>query len=138
MSARNSRSSPTPSSTYAAALKQQPDYADAHYNLALVYERMGEPMPAAKQWRAYLAIDSTSPWAGIARQQLNGLLKITPGGKPANRARRARGSSGFLVAPVPPPILAYLCRAPLSAPRGSAASVYDGGEPVGPAVNAFS
>ncbi len=73
---------------YAAALKQQSDYADAHYNLALVYERMGEPMPAAKQWRAYLAIDSNSPWAGIARQQLNRLLKITPGGKPPKPRRK--------------------------------------------------
>jgi tetratricopeptide (TPR) repeat protein len=67
---------------YVAALKNQSDYADAHYNLALVYERMGQPMPAAKQWKAYLAIDSTSPWAGIARQQLNGILKITLGGQP--------------------------------------------------------
>ena len=75
---------------YAAALKQQPDYADAHYNLALVYERMGEPMPAAKQWQAYLAIDSTSPWAGIARQQLHGLLKITAGGKPPEPRRKGK------------------------------------------------
>ena len=43
----------------------------------------------------------------------------------------------MLVAPVTPPMLAYLCRAPLSAPRGSAASVYDGGERAGPAANAF-
>lgn len=67
---------------YVAALKNQSGYADAHYNLALVYERMGQPMPAAKQWKAYLAIDSTSPWAGIARQQLNGILKVTLGGQP--------------------------------------------------------
>ena len=75
---------------YTQALKQEPHYADAHYNLALVYERIGEPMPAAKQWRAYLAIDSSSPWAGIARQQLNGLVKITPGGKPAGRRKKRK------------------------------------------------
>ena len=75
---------------YGQALKQEPNYADAHYNLALVYERIGEPMPAAKQWRAYLALDSSSPWAGIARQQLKGLLKITPGGKAAAKRKKRK------------------------------------------------
>ena len=75
---------------YAEALRQEPNYADAHYNLALLYERVGEPMPAAKQWRAYLVIDSTSPWAGIARQQLHRLIKITPGGKPPEPRKKRK------------------------------------------------
>ena len=76
---------------YKIALRLQSDYADAYYNLALVYERLGEPMRAAKQWQAYLQLDSAGPWAGIARQQLNSLLKITPGGKgPARKKSRAR------------------------------------------------
>ncbi len=66
---------------YKIALRLRSGYGDVHYNLALVYERMGEPMRAAKQWQAYLQLDSSGPWAGIARQQLNGLLKITPGGR---------------------------------------------------------
>jgi hypothetical protein len=39
-------------------------------------------MRAVKHWRNYLKIDSASPWAGIARQQLENLLRITPGGRP--------------------------------------------------------
>ncbi len=65
---------------YEQSIRLEQTYADAHYNLALVYERMGEPMRAAKHWRAYLKLDPASPWSGIARQQLRGLLQVTPGG----------------------------------------------------------
>ena len=65
---------------YEDALRLNPHYADAHYNLALVYERRGEPMSAARHWGQYLKLDSTSPWAGIARRQLGALLQVTPGG----------------------------------------------------------
>ena len=76
---------------YKIALRLQSGYSDVYYNLALVYERLGEPMRAAKQWQAYLQLDSSGPWAGIARQQLNSLLKITPGGRsPADKKPRAR------------------------------------------------
>ena len=66
---------------YLTALRLRPDYADAHYNLALLYEKTGEPMQAVKHWRAYLKIDPASPWAGIARQQLESLLRVTLGGR---------------------------------------------------------
>jgi len=66
---------------YLVALRLRPDYADAHYNLALLYEKTGEPMRAIRHWRSYLKIDPSSPWAGIARQQLEGLLRITLGGR---------------------------------------------------------
>ncbi len=66
---------------YQVALRLRPDYADAHYNLALLYEKTGEPMRAIRHWRNYLKIDSASPWAGIARQQLDGLLRVTLGGR---------------------------------------------------------
>ena len=66
---------------YQVALRLRPDYADAHYNLALLYEKTGEPMRAVRHWRAYLKIDPHSPWAGIARQQLDGLLRVTQGGR---------------------------------------------------------
>ena len=66
---------------YLTALRLRPDYADTHYNLALLYEKTGEPMQAVKHWRAYLKIDPASPWAGIARQQLDSLLRITLGGR---------------------------------------------------------
>ena len=75
---------------YVSALQNQSGYADAHYNLALVYERMDQLMPAAKQWKAYLGIDSTSPWAGIAREQLKRLLKITPGGRLTSSSKKRK------------------------------------------------
>lgn len=71
---------------YLLALRLRPDYADAHYNLALLYEKTGEPMRAIKHWRQYLKIDSASPWAGIARQQLDSLLRVTLGGRPRSSA----------------------------------------------------
>lgn len=65
---------------YNRAIELHPTYADAHYNLALVYERLKEPMRAAKHWGTYLKLDPASPWAGIAKQQLEGLVQVTPGG----------------------------------------------------------
>ncbi|HYM12847.1 MAG TPA: tetratricopeptide repeat protein [Bryobacterales bacterium] len=69
---------------YMIALRLRPDYADAHYNLALLYEKTGEPMRAVKHWRQYLKIDPASPWSGIARQQLDSLLRVTLGGRSPN------------------------------------------------------
>jgi tetratricopeptide (TPR) repeat protein len=69
---------------YLIALRLRPDYADAHYNLAMLYEKTGEPMRAVKHWRQYLKIDPASPWAGIARQQLDSLLRVTLGGRSPN------------------------------------------------------
>jgi len=71
---------------YKVALRLQPTYTDAHYNLALVFERRTEPMRAAKHWREYLRLDSTSPWARIARQQLSVLVEVTPGGRSKDSA----------------------------------------------------
>ena len=73
---------------YELALRLQPNYADAHYNLALVHERRREPMRAAKHWRAYLKLDSISPWSRIARQQLDTLLQVMPGGRADSLERR--------------------------------------------------
>ena len=52
------------------ALRLNPDYADAYYNLALVCERLGALEEARRCWRRYLQLDSSSPWADIARQRL--------------------------------------------------------------------
>ena len=62
---------------YGNALKLNPDYADAHYNVALLCEQTGEFLRATKHWKAYLKVDATSSWAGIARRQLEKLRQIT-------------------------------------------------------------
>jgi len=58
---------------YQEALRLQPNYADAHYNLALLYQELRDVMGAVRHWRVYLKLDSTSPWAQIARRELKKL-----------------------------------------------------------------
>lgn len=60
---------------YLMALKLNPRYADAHYNLALLYQAAGQVMRAVRHWKAYLKLDSDSPWAAVARQELDKLRR---------------------------------------------------------------
>jgi tetratricopeptide (TPR) repeat protein len=62
---------------YLVAIRLNPNYGDAHYNLALLYQGSGQVMRAVRHWKAYLKLDSTSPWAAIARQELEKLRKAT-------------------------------------------------------------
>lgn len=62
---------------YQAALKIAPDYADAHYNLALLYQGIGQSLRAVRHWRIYLKLDPVSPWAAIARRELERLYRET-------------------------------------------------------------
>ncbi|MBS1835199.1 MAG: hypothetical protein JST65_20940, partial [Acidobacteria bacterium] len=50
-----------------------PQYPDAHYNLALLFQTQGHGMRAVQHWQAYLKLDSASSWAGIARRELDKL-----------------------------------------------------------------
>lgn len=86
---------------YQIAINLQNSYADAHYNLALVFERQGEPMLAAKHWRTYLRLDPTSPWAGIARQQLRNLLTIMPGGRSDRTPAAPAAEPALVTTPAP-------------------------------------
>ncbi len=43
-----------PWSRYLAALHISPNYADAHYNVALLYQSARQPMKAVRHWMAYL------------------------------------------------------------------------------------
>lgn len=68
-------------SAYEAAIALAPTYADAHYNLALAYEKNKQPRKALEHWNMYVKLDSTSPWAVHARNQIqrtlaNDTLKI--------------------------------------------------------------
>ena len=56
------------------AVELAPRYADAHYNLALAFERKGERRAALRHWRAYVKLDKAGPWAEHARSQIRKLL----------------------------------------------------------------
>jgi tetratricopeptide (TPR) repeat protein len=72
---------------YMMAIRLNPGYSDAHYNLALLYQGSGQALRAVRHWKAYLKLDSTSPWAAIARQELEKLRESTVvrGSKPEGR-----------------------------------------------------
>lgn len=55
---------------YRLALELSPEYADAHFNLAAALARAGRADEAGRHWERYLQLDSTSPWARIARAHL--------------------------------------------------------------------
>lgn len=59
---------------YRQAVALSPRYGDAHYNLALAYERKGERRPALRHWQAYVKLDNQGPWAEHARGQIRKLL----------------------------------------------------------------
>lgn len=59
---------------YSTALLLAPTYGDAHYNLALAYEKIKQPRRALKHWRAYVRLDSTGPWSVHARNQIRRIL----------------------------------------------------------------
>ena len=59
---------------YRQAVALSPRYADAHYNLALAYERKGERRQALRHWQAYIKLDQCGPWAEHARSQIRKLL----------------------------------------------------------------
>ena len=62
---------------YRSALALNPRYADAHFNLALLCERMGESLAAVHHWKCYLKLDGAGQWAEIARRQLERLRRET-------------------------------------------------------------
>ena len=59
---------------YCKAVALSPRYGDAHYNLALAYERKGERRAALRHWQAYIKLDNRGPWADHARGQIRKLL----------------------------------------------------------------
>jgi tetratricopeptide (TPR) repeat protein len=79
---------------YERAVALAPKYGDAHYNLALAYERKGELRRALQHWESYVKLDRTGPWADHARGQIRKLLSrdrlsiAWRGGKPRRTSRR--------------------------------------------------
>jgi tetratricopeptide (TPR) repeat protein len=59
---------------YKHAIQLAPAYGDAHYNLALAYERKGERRRALHHWQIYVRLDKDGAWAEHARDQIRKLL----------------------------------------------------------------
>jgi tetratricopeptide (TPR) repeat protein len=59
---------------YKQAVALSPRYGDAHYNLALAYERKNERRKALGHWQIYIKLDKSGPWAEHARGQIRKLL----------------------------------------------------------------
>jgi tetratricopeptide (TPR) repeat protein len=60
--------------SYQSAISLAPTYADAHYNLALAYEKSRQPRKALHHWEAYARLDTMGPWAVHARNQIKKIL----------------------------------------------------------------
>jgi tetratricopeptide (TPR) repeat protein len=61
---------------YSQAIALVPQYADAHYNLALAFERQGERRRALRHWMAYTRLDPVGPWAAHAKGQARKILAV--------------------------------------------------------------
>ncbi|MDQ2945692.1 MAG: hypothetical protein M3Y27_07090, partial [Acidobacteriota bacterium] len=48
-----------------------------HYNIALLCQSINQSMKAVQHWKAYLKLDPSSEWAGIARRELGKLRDST-------------------------------------------------------------
>ena len=59
---------------YRRAVELAPRYGDAHYNLALAFERKGDSRSALRHWQSYIKLDKRGPWADHARGQIRKLL----------------------------------------------------------------
>ena len=60
---------------YRTAIQLAPTYADAHYNLALAYERQRQPRRALEHWKSYARLDRIGPWSVHARNQIARILE---------------------------------------------------------------
>lgn len=58
-----------------SATSIDPKLAEAWFNLALCHEKLKSFSQAKSDWQRYLELDSTSPWAGEARDHLRKLLE---------------------------------------------------------------
>lgn len=52
------------------ALELHPGYADAHWHLASVLDRLGDRQGAAEHWQQYLDLEDQGAWADDARRRL--------------------------------------------------------------------
>ena len=55
------------------AIELEPDLAEAHFNRAVILERIGSEGQARWAWNQYLSLDQTSAWAAEARERRKSL-----------------------------------------------------------------
>ena len=60
---------------YTTAIRLVPHYGDAHYNVALAYERVGDRRAALRHWTTYIKLDPIGPWSNHARVQARKILE---------------------------------------------------------------
>jgi tetratricopeptide (TPR) repeat protein len=60
---------------YTTAIALVPHYGDAHYNVALAYERTGDRRAALRHWTTYIKLDPIGPWSNHARIQARKILE---------------------------------------------------------------
>ena len=75
---------------YERAVELLPHYADAHYNLALAYERQGKRRRALRHWLTYVRLDPVGPWSAHARGQARRTLKAEKLSIVSRRGRRVQ------------------------------------------------
>jgi CHAT domain-containing protein/tetratricopeptide (TPR) repeat protein len=71
------------------ALRADPRSAAARYNRALALDRFGAVDEAAREWDAFLAVDSTSGWAREARRRRDATLALAAPTAPADTSAHA-------------------------------------------------
>lgn len=79
---------------FRGTLEYHPDYADAHYHLARLLDRMEQPEQAAIHWQRFAALAPASPWAAEAGDRLadggtESLLQATGRGSSSDEAPRS-------------------------------------------------
>jgi tetratricopeptide (TPR) repeat protein len=94
---------------YTTAIHLVPQYGDAHYNVALAYERTGDRRAALRHWTMYIKLDPIGPWSNHARIQARKILEreklaIVHRGSSArhdSHSRRMRNVPRLLAVPKP-------------------------------------
>jgi tetratricopeptide (TPR) repeat protein len=94
---------------YTTAIGLVPHYGDAHYNVALAYERTGDRRAALRHWTTYIKLDPIGPWSNHARIQARKILEreklaIVHRGSSVRHdyhVRRARNVPRLLAVPKP-------------------------------------
>jgi tetratricopeptide (TPR) repeat protein len=61
--------------SYTTAIRLVSHYGDAHYNVALAYERVGDRRAALRHWTTYIKLDPIGPWSNHARMQARKILE---------------------------------------------------------------